>query len=134
MGKGKKGTYFVTVARWGFYPLHHHCIDTRWASNIEVVVLEGKPREDQDYRSEHISVMVARQDSRENQGDHSWKDATVGRGGMMVEDLKGRQQRESEGDDQLGKETEKWEGGRTDKSWKFCQYISKKLGDLLLTI
>lgn len=81
-------TYPAMVATWGFYPSCDCCINARWASHIEVVVLEGKTGDDQNQRTEHISVMVARQDSGENQGDHSWKDATVGTGETMVEHLK----------------------------------------------
>ena len=66
-GERKKDeTYLVTVGTRGIYPSRHRCIDARWATHIEVVKLEGKPEGDQDYRSERISVMVARQDSGEN--------------------------------------------------------------------
>jgi hypothetical protein len=72
MEKGKRTgkTYFTMVEVWGFYPSRHCHINGPWASYIEVVELEGETAEDQDYRSERISVMVARQDSGENQGDH----------------------------------------------------------------
>ena len=42
------------------------------------IVLKGKAEKDQDYKSEHISVMVATQDFRVNQEDYSWKGTMVG--------------------------------------------------------
>jgi len=92
--KEKNETYLAMAATWGFYPLCHCYINACWASHIEVVILEGKTGptgDDQDYRSEHISVMVAGQlrwNFRENQEDHSWKDTMVGTGETMVEHLK----------------------------------------------
>jgi hypothetical protein len=99
---------------------------------------EGKPKGDQDYRSERISVMVARQDSGENQGNHSWKDAKVGTGETMVEDLKGRERRELERDDQrkgkgLGYEKTN-ELVELRKAGETCQYISEKITDRQLTV
>lgn len=71
MEKEKRMTYFATVVTRCFYPSRHCRIDARWASHMEVMELEGETGEYQVYRSEHISVMVARQDAGENQGDHS---------------------------------------------------------------
>ena len=72
----------------GIYPTKGR-IDAPWSSDIKVVVVKGKRNEDQECRSRHIIVMVAKRESGEDQGDHGWKDVTVGTGEAVVEDLEG---------------------------------------------
>src|SRR6266852_5785673 len=75
--RGKNEPYLPMAATWGFYPSCRCCINARRASHIEVVVLEGKTGDDQDYRSEHISAMVARQ-LRQDSGES--RNRTISRG------------------------------------------------------
>jgi hypothetical protein len=67
----------VTAEARGIYPTQG-CINAPRSSDIKVMVIDGKPRGDQEHGSKRITAMVAERESRENQGDHSWKDATVG--------------------------------------------------------
>ena len=53
-----EGTYFATAA-WSIYPTRYiPFAHASWTSDIEVVVVEGEPGEDQECRSRDTKVLV----------------------------------------------------------------------------
>ncbi len=78
----------MTAVMKGIYPTKTR-IDTPWSSDIKIMVVKGKPNEDQECRGRQINVMVAEWEPGEDQGDHGRKGDTVGTGETVVEDSEG---------------------------------------------
>jgi hypothetical protein len=120
----------VTAATQGIYPTQPGRIDTPWSSDVEVMVVEGEPGEDQECRSRHINVMVAEGEPGEDQGDHGLKDTTVGTGETPVEDSKGETRTGRSG----GKNPKDGEADELTKKLKKLVSLNEEVEDPLLTI